>query len=192
MSATTTVWPLLAVAGITVAGTLGATFLTGSHAARREDAQWKRQRHDRHEEDRKQQYANLINILHAWQSAVESVRREIARLAAFDDAGLGTEDPQPEFDVSLFWPNRDAARQALAMVDLFASEKVRLLGHSAAEAGETFSQVMTVKIYDADAAAEIDAASERFRECRAALTDAMREDLGLLQPKAEVAKPEEI
>ena len=59
MSATTTVWPLLA--GITVAGTLGATFLTGSHAARREDAQWKRQRHDRHEEDRKQQYANLWN-----------------------------------------------------------------------------------------------------------------------------------
>jgi hypothetical protein len=175
MSATTTVWPLLAVAGITVVGTLGATILTEWRAARREDAQWKRQRQDRHEEDRKQQYANLINILHAWQSAVDSTRANIAGLDP------ETEDTEPEIDVRDYWPHRDAARQALAIVDLFASAKVRSLGHSAVEAGEAFSD--NIKMIYVVPATELDAASKRFRESRAALTDAMRDDLGL-QPEA--------
>ena len=65
-AAASPVWPLLAVAGITVAGTLGATVLTLLWSARREDRRWQRERQDRHEQDRAEEYARLVAALHAW------------------------------------------------------------------------------------------------------------------------------
>ena len=68
------VWPLLAVAGITVAGTLGATVLTLLWSARREDRRWQRERQDRHEQARAEEYAKLVAALHAWYTALTSAR----------------------------------------------------------------------------------------------------------------------
>ncbi len=68
------VWPLLAVAGITVAGTLGTTVLALQWSARREDRRWQRERRDRHEQDRAEEYAKLVAALHAWYTALTSAR----------------------------------------------------------------------------------------------------------------------
>jgi hypothetical protein len=68
------VWPLLAVAGITVVGTLGATVLTLLWSARREDRRWLRERQDRYEQDRAEEYAKLVAALHAWYTALISAR----------------------------------------------------------------------------------------------------------------------
>jgi hypothetical protein len=62
------------VAGITVVGTLGTTVLTLLWSARREDWRWRRERQDRHEQDRAAQYAKLVAALHAWYTALTSVR----------------------------------------------------------------------------------------------------------------------
>lgn len=77
------------------------------------------------------------------------------------------------------WRHRDAARQALAVVDLIAPPKVRSLGRRAVEAGE----ILNVNVTSHRA----EGVSDDFREGRTALSEAMREDLGL-QATAEVAE----
>ena len=77
------------------------------------------------------------------------------------------------------WRHRDAARQALAVVDLIAPPKVRSLGRRAVEAGEMLNVNVTSH--------RAEGVSDDFREGRTALSEAMREDLGL-QATAEVAE----
>jgi hypothetical protein len=193
MSATTQIW-------VTLTASLGAALvsaaLTQWWAGRREtvrwqrenddrdvrwqrenddrDVQWQRERKDRREEDRRQQYANLIAILDYWQSALESLRVTI-----YWAETTGPEVEPEDIEMKELWRHRDAARQAMAIVDLVAPPKVRSLGHSAVEAGETVNT---------DVRSE--AVANDFRERRTALNDAMREDLGL-PATAAVAKPEE-
>ncbi len=88
----TPVWVPLAVAGVGVAGTLGATWLTRRSADRREDERWKREREaeetrwqrerdERREEwqredaarwltERKAVYAEFLLSLEVWRSAI--------------------------------------------------------------------------------------------------------------------------
>ena len=170
------VWPLLAVAGITVAGTLGATVLTLLWSARREDRRWQRERQDRHEQDRAEEYARLVAALHAWYTALTSARA--GRL----NAGLLGEEP----DTSDVWRQRVATREVVAMVDFMAPPNVRELAWRAVRDGEMYYvQVTAPPPVSED---RIEAAAKRFRQSRAALSDAMREDLGL-QPGAEIAEP---
>ena len=170
------VWPLLAVAGITVAGTLGATVLTLLWSARREDRRWQRERQDRHEQDRAEEYARLVAALHAWYTALTSARA--GRL----NAGLLGEEP----DTSDVWRQRVATREVVAMVDFMAPPNVRELAWRAVRDGEMYYvQVTAPSPVSED---RIEAAAKRFRQSRTALSDAMREDLGL-QPGAEIAEP---
>jgi hypothetical protein len=139
------------------------------------DVQWQRERKDRREEDRRQQYANLIAILDYWQSALDSLRENF--LYDVDTGG----DPDPEIgprDMAELWRQRDVARQAMAIVDLVAPPKVRSLGHRAVEAGEKLS----FNVWGSQA----ETVASDFRDSRTALSEAMREDLGL-QATAEVA-----
>jgi hypothetical protein len=170
------VWPLLAVAGITVAGTLGATVLTLLWSARREDRRWQRERQDRHEQDRAEEYARLVAALHVWYTALTSARA--GRL----NAGLLGEEP----DTSGVWRQRAATREVVAMVDFMAPPNVRELAWRAVRDGEMYYvQVTAPPPVSED---RIEAAAKRFRQSRTALSDAMREDLGL-QPGAEIAEP---
>jgi hypothetical protein len=134
------------------------------------EMQWQRERRDRREEDRRKQYADLIAALDTWQSALESLRVTVLYAEA-----TGPDLEPDDMDMNEFWRDRDTARQAMAIVDLVAPPKVRSLGHRAVEAGET----LNVNVRSEDVASD-------FRECRTALNDAMREDLGL-QATAEVA-----
>jgi hypothetical protein len=178
MSATTQVWVTLTAS---LGAAFGAAILTQVSAGRREtvrwererqdrDVRWERERQDRREEDRRQQYANLIAVLDYWQSIVESLRADIRD---FEDTDRDIEPG--DVDWSELWHHRDTARQAMAIVDLVAPPEVRSLGHRAVEAGLTLSD----NVRAADAASE-------FRERRTALNDAMRDDLGL-PATAEVA-----
>jgi len=170
------VWPLLAVAGITVAGTLGATVLTLLWSARREDRRWQRERQDRHEQNRAAEYAKLVAALHAWYTALTSARA--GRL----NAGLLDEEPDTSDDRR----QRTATREVVAMVDFMAPPNVRELAWRAVRAGEMYYiQVTATSPVSED---DIEAAAKRFRQSRTALSDAMREDLGL-QPGAEIAEP---
>ena len=170
------VWPLLAVAGITVAGTLGATVLTLLWSARREDRRWQRERQDRHEQNRAAEYAKLVAALHAWYTALTSARA--GRL----NAGLLDEEPDTSDDSR----QRTATREVVAMVDFMAPPNVRELAWRAVRAGEMYYiQVTATSPVSED---DIEAAAKRFRQSRTALSDAMREDLGL-QPGAEIAEP---
>ncbi len=170
------VWPLLAVAGITVAGTLGATVLTLLWSARREDRRWQRERQDRHEQNRAAEYAKLVAALHAWYTALTSARA--GRL----NAGLLDEEPDTSDDRR----QRTATREVVAMVDFMAPPNVRELAWRAVRAGEMYYiQVTAPSPVSED---DIEAAAKRFRQSRTALSDAMREDLGL-QPGAEIAEP---
>ena len=170
------VWPLLAVAGITVAGTLGATVLTLLWSARREDRRWQRERQDRHEQNRAAEYAKLVAALHAWYTALTSARA--GRL----NAGLLDEEPDTSDDSR----QRTATREVVAMVDFMALPNVRELAWRAVRAGEMYYiQVTATSPVSED---DIEAAAKRFRQSRTALSDAMREDLGL-QPGAEIAEP---
>ena len=170
------VWPLLAVAGITVAGTLGATVLTLLWSARREDRRWQRERQDRHEQNRAAEYAKLVAALHAWYTALTSARA--GRL----NAGLLDEEPDTSDDRR----QRTATREVVAMVDFMAPPNVRELAWRAVRAGEMYYiQVTATSPVSED---DIEAAAKRFRQSRIALSDAMREDLGL-QPGAEIAEP---
>jgi hypothetical protein len=164
------------VAGITVAGTLGATVLTLLWSARREDRRWQRERQDRHEQDRAAEYAKLVAALHAWYTALTSARA--GRL----NAGLLDEEPDTSDDRR----QRTATREVVAMVDFMAPPNVRELAWRAVRAGEMYYiQVTTPSPVSED---DIEAAAKRFRQSRTALSDAMREDLGL-QPGAEIAEP---
>lgn len=175
-AAASPVWPLLAVAGITVAGTLGATVLTLLWSARREDRRWQRERQDRHEQDRAEEYARLVAALHAWYTALTSARA--GRL----NAGLLGEEP----DTSDVWRQRVATREVVAMVDFMAPPNVRELAWRAVRDGEMYYvQVTAPPPVSED---RIEAAAKRFRQSRTTLSDAMREDLGL-QPGAEIAEP---
>jgi len=170
------VWPLLAVAGITVAGTLGATVLTLLWSARREDRRWQRERQDRHEQNRAAEYAKLVAALHAWYTALTSARA--GRL----NAGLLDEEPDTSDDRR----QRTATREVVAMVDFMAPPNVRGPAWRAVRAGEMYYiQVTAPSPVSED---DIEAAAKRFRRSRTALSDAMREDLGL-QPGAEIAEP---
>jgi hypothetical protein len=171
------VWPLLAVAGITVAGTLGATVLTLLWSARREDRRWQRERQNRHEQDsRAEEYARLVAALHAWYTALTSARA--GRL----NAGLLGKEP----DTSDVRRQRAATREVVAMVDFMAPPNVREPAWRAVRDGEMYY----VQVTAPPPASEdhIEAAAKRFRQSRTALSDAMREDLGL-QPGAEIAEP---
>jgi hypothetical protein len=164
------------VAGITVAGTLGATVLTLLWSARREDRRWRRERQDRHEQDRAEQYAKLVVALHAWYTALTSAR------AGRRNAELLDEEP----DTSDVWRQRAATREVVVMVDFMAPPNVRELAWLAVRAGEMYYlQVTGPPPVSED---DIEAAAKRFRQSRTALSDAMREDLGL-QPGAEIADP---
>ena len=170
------VWPLLAVAGITVAGTLGATVLTLLWSARREDRRWQRERQDRHEQNRAAEYAKLVAALHAWYTALTSAKA--GRL----NAGLLDEEPDTSDDRR----QRTATREVVAMVDFMAPPNVRGPAWRAVRAGEMYYiQVTAPSPVSED---DIEAAAKRFRRSRTALSDAMREDLGL-QPGAEIAEP---
>lgn len=166
----------MAVAGITVAGTLGATVLTLLWSARREDRRWQRERQDRHEQDRAEEYARLVAALHAWYTALTSARA--GRL----NAGLLGEEP----DTSDVWRQRVATREVVAMVDFMAPPNVRELAWRAVRDGEMYYVQVTAP--PAVSEDRIEAAAKRFRQSRTALSDAMREDLGL-QPGAEIAEP---
>jgi hypothetical protein len=170
------VWPLLAVAGITVAGTLGATVLTLLWSARREDRRWQRERQDRHEQNRAAEYAKLVAALHAWYTALTSARA--GRL----NAGLLDEEPDTSDDRR----QRTATREVVAMVDFMAPPNVRELAWRAVRAGEMYYIQVTVPSPVSED--DIEAAAKRFRQSRTALSDAMRENLGL-QPGAEIAEP---
>ena len=163
------VWPLLAVAGITVVGTLGATALTSLWSARREDRQWQRERQGRHEQDRAEEYAKLVAALHAWYTALTRAR---ARLGEEPDTGDVTRQ-------------RAATREVVAMVDFRAPPNVRKLAWRAVRDGEMYYVHVTSR---PPVSKDIEAAAERFGQSRTALSDAMREDLGL-QPGAEIAEP---
>jgi hypothetical protein len=174
----------LAVAGITVAGTLGATVLTLLHSAHREDRRWQRERQDRHEQDRAQEYAKLVAALDAWYMALTSVR------AGRIDAELLSSEP----DTSEVRRQRGVVREVVAMVDFMAPRDVRDLAWRALRSGEMYYVELTGLERADETAAE--AAARRFRESRTALSNAMRGDLGLLvtaevtewQPGAEVAE----
>ena len=164
------------MAGITVAGTLGATVLTLLWSARREDRRWQWERQDRHEQDRAEEYAKLVATLHAWYTALTSARA--GRL----NAGLLGEEP----DTSDVWRQRAATREVVAMVDFMTPPNVRELAWRAVRDGEMYYvQVTAPPPVSKD---HIEAAAKRFRQSRTALSDAMREDLGL-QPGAEIAEP---
>lgn len=165
------VWPLLAVAAITVVGTLGAAVLTLLWSARREDRRWQRERQDRHERDRAEEYAKLVAALHAWYTALTSAR------AGLLNAGLLGEEP----DTSDVWRQRAATREVVAMIDFMAPPNVHELAWRAVRHGEMYHAEVTVPPFSAD---RIEVAAKRFRQSRTALSDAMREDLGL-QPGAE-------
>lgn len=170
------VWPLLAVAGITVVGTLGTTVLTLLWSARREARRWQRERQDRHEQDRAAEYAKLVAALHARYTALTSARA--GRL----NAGLLGEEP----DTSDVRGRRAAAREVVAMVDFMAPPNVREMAWRAVRDGEMYYVDVTAPSPVSEECVE--AAAKRFRQSRKALSDAMREDLGL-QPGAEIAEP---
>jgi hypothetical protein len=142
------VWPLLAVAGITVAGTLGATVLTLLWSARREDRRWQRERQDRHEQDRAAEYAKLVAALHAWYTALTSAGA--GRL----NAGLLDEEPDTSDDRR----QRTATREVVAMVDFMAPPNVRELAWRAVRAGEMYYIQVTTP----------SPVSERFSDLRGA------------------------
>ena len=152
----------------------GFAALQDGEERRGEDVRWQRERQDRREEDRRQQYANLIAILDYWQSALESLRTNVLYAEA-----TGPELEPDDIPMNELWRHRDAARQALAVVDLIAPPKVRSLGRRAVEAGEMLNVNVTSH--------RAEGVSNDFREGRIALSEAMREDLGL-QATAEVAE----
>jgi hypothetical protein len=136
------------VAGITVAGTLGATVLTLLWSARREDRRWQRERQDRHEQDRAAEYAKLVAALHAWYTALTSAGA--GRL----NAGLLDEEPDTSDDRR----QRTATREVVAMVDFMAPPNVRELAWRAVRAGEMYYIQVTTP----------SPVSERFSDLRGA------------------------
>jgi hypothetical protein len=72
------------------------------------------------------------------------------------------------------------------MVDFMAPPNVRELAWRAVRDGEMYYVQVTAP--PAVSEDRIEAAAKRFRQSRTALSDAMREDLGL-QPGAEIAEP---
>jgi hypothetical protein len=167
------------VAGITVVGTLGATVLTLLWSARREDQRWRRERQDRHEQDRAKEYARLVAALHAWYTALTSAR------ARRQNAGPLGEDPDTAWisDTGDIRHQRAATREVVAMVEFMAPPNVRELAWRAVRDGEMYYVQVTAPAPVSED--DIEAAAKRFRQSRTALSDAMREDLGL-QPDADI------
>lgn len=130
----------------------------------------------RHEQDRAAEYAKLVAALHAWYSALTSARA--GRL----NAGLLGEEP----DTSDVRGRRAATREVVAMVDFMAPPNVREMAWRAVRDGEMYY----VEVIAPSPVSEecVEAAAKRFRQSRKALSDAMREDLGL-QPGAKIAEP---
>lgn len=91
-----------------------------------------------------------------------------------------------EPDTSDVRRQRAATREVVAMVDFMAPPNVREPAWRAVRDGEMYY----VQVTAPPPASEdhIEAAAKRFRQSRTALSDAMREDLGL-QPGAEIAEP---
>jgi hypothetical protein len=168
------------VAGITVVGTLSATVLTLLWSARREDQRWRRERLDRHEQDRAMEYARLVAALHAWYTALTSAK------GWRQTAGVLGMNPDTTWisDSSDIRHQREATREVVAMVEFVAPPNVRELAWRAVRDGEMYYvQVTGPPPVSEDA---IEAVAKRFRQSRTALSDAMREDLGL-QPDADIA-----
>jgi hypothetical protein len=177
-----TIWVGLASAALGGAAVLGGQGLAQRGARQLEDRRWQRQHEDRRQEERKQQYASLIAVLHAWQEWLDSTR-------AYLLAPPADEDSDPEVDLSEVRRHRETARQMLAVVELIAPTEVSLLGAVAVAAGAAYNTDFSE--YGA-AASELDGRARSFRESRANLLEAMREDLQIPTGKGVVLIREDL
>ena len=156
-----TAWVAIITGASTLVAGLGAQVL--AFLAQR--SRWRQERRASSEVECRQRYADLIVALDYWQSALDTFR------ADYESWVESNGDPEPDDDlvISKFEAHRDAARQALAIVDLITpSATVRARAREAVLAGEACN---------ANLPSTADAG--RFRARRAVLSNAMRGDLQL-------------
>lgn len=153
------------VAIITGASTLGAGLGTQVLAFFMQRSKWRQDRQLSGEEECRQRYANLIVALDYWQSALDTFRDEYESWVESN----GEPDADDDLGAKKFEYYRDAARQALAIVDLITpSAAVRTQAREAVLAGEACN---------ANLPSTADAS--RFRSRRAELSNVMRDSLRL-------------
>lgn len=165
--------PLVTAAAGLITG-LGTSIFTQRRADRREDVVWQREREDRQQqwkqERRQQAYARLMAALYTWDDELRRARadRNVAALL----------NERSELDTPELRHLRAAARDARALVDLMASDRVRLLTKSAQTDREMFGAVHLAGGEPADPA-KTNEAWARVRAGTVSLREAMRSDLGL-------------
>jgi hypothetical protein len=156
-----TIW----IAIITGASTLAAGLGTQVLAFFVQRSKWRQDRQLSGEEECRQRYANLIVALDYWQSALDTFRGEYESWVESN----GEPDADDDLGAKKFEYYRDAARQALAIVDLITpSAAVRTQAREAVLAGEACN---------ANPPSTADAS--RFRSRRAELSNVMRDSLRL-------------
>lgn len=156
-----TTWVAIITGASTLVAGLGAQVV--AFFAQR--SRWKQERRLSGEAECRQLYANLIVILDYWQSALDTFRDDYESWVEAN----GEPEPDDDLGASKFEAHRNAARQALAIVDLITpSATVRTRAREAVLAGEACNANLPSA-----------AAASRFKARRAELSDAMRGDLQL-------------
>jgi hypothetical protein len=176
MSATVPMWVPLAVAGVGLVSTFGASFLTRWDDRRDQREQWQRDDSLRWQQQRQHAYAGLMAALDEWDREFSSV------VATFKtDARLNT---STDVDADALTRLGRTASEAAALVRLMAPKAVSELAESTIKDRRQFRtslapRIVGMKLDNLSDFTELDARWDQLFKTTDRMREAMRDDLGI-------------